>query len=75
MSRCQEAAENVATPESPQATFAGRDVLAGFSDPKAASILGIPRGTFTSRIARVREELRVPLNDAARRHRFGNVEK
>ncbi|CCV09403.1 hypothetical protein MESS2_p110002 [Mesorhizobium metallidurans STM 2683] len=75
MSRCQEAAENVVTPGSPQATFAGCDVLAGFPDPEAASILGIPRGTFTSRIARVREELRVPLNDAARHHTSGNVEK
>jgi RNA polymerase sigma-70 factor (ECF subfamily) len=65
----------VVTPSSPPATLAGRDVIEGFSDAEAANILGIPERTLTSRIAWGREGLRVPLNDATRRHTFGDVEK
>ncbi|GLS33003.1 DNA-directed RNA polymerase sigma-70 factor [Mesorhizobium albiziae] len=47
----------------------------GFSYVEAANILGIPAGTLMSRIARGREELRVLLDDAARRRTIRIVEK
>jgi RNA polymerase sigma-70 factor (ECF subfamily) len=47
----------------------------GFSYAEAANILGIPAGTLMSRIARGREDLRVLLDDVARRRTFRIVEK
>ena len=47
----------------------------GFSYAEAANILGIPAGTLMSRIARGREELRVLLDDSARRRSIRIVEK
>jgi len=49
--------------------------IEGFSYAEAANVLGIPAGTLMSRISRGREELRLLLDDAARRRTIRVVEK
>lgn len=49
--------------------------IEGFSYAEAAMMLGIPAGTLMSRISRGREELRVLLDDQARRRSIRIVER
>lgn len=49
--------------------------IEGFSYAEAANTLGIPAGTLMSRISRGRDELRMLLDDAARRRAIRVVEK
>lgn len=49
--------------------------IEGFSYAEAATMLGIPAGTLMSRISRGREELRMLLDDQARRRSIRIVER